>query len=229
METATSQVKVEWLRLNAEQAHTAWDAGIERFDKISALADAGTKGAGLTMRPLVSHEMLEVLVAYRADLIDDVIGTARTKLTQAVRVATISGEGMPQVAQRIEQLLPSPKGFGTLGNRAEVITRTEFGRVFNTAHDERFSQMQDSRAKAGMEPLRKRWVHNYGIRQRDNHAAMSGQICDANGWFTIPGSGEKCRYPHDATLSAKESANCRCCIVTVFPEVETLRRRQAAA
>ena len=209
---ASEQVRYEWLRRNNGFGDEAWNAGIRQFEASAASVN------GYQMMPAISRQTLETLKAYSADLIVEVADQMRRKITRQIQVGVLTGQPGAATQAKIAEVLPSPKGFGTVGVRAEAITRTEFGRIYNSGHDERFQQFATVREELGMPPPRKKWIHNPGIRQRPNHARLGGTLSDNEGWFTIPGSGERCRYPHDPNLSASESVNCRCTTVTVFPE-----------
>jgi hypothetical protein len=55
------------------------------------------------------------------------------------------------------------------------------------------------------------WNSTLDDKVRDTHAAMDGQIADAEGYFHSPAGG-RAKYPGGFGI-AKEDCNCRCALV----------------
>ncbi|WP_159728368.1 phage minor head protein [Methylosinus sp. Ce-a6] len=90
---------------------------------------------------------------------------------------------------------------GEIGQRrALVIARTET----HTA-----SQVgSEAAANATGLALDKEWGATEDARTRPDHHDADGQTVDKDADFVV--GGERCKFPGDASLSAKQRANCRC-------------------
>ncbi|WP_242262198.1 phage minor head protein [Bacillus cereus group sp. BfR-BA-01453] len=58
----------------------------------------------------------------------------------------------------------------------------------------------------------KKWRHSgsKGITPRENHVEYDGTVVPVEEEFELPDSGERCMFPRDSSLSAKERVECHC-------------------
>ena len=92
---------------------------------------------------------------------------------------------------------------GASRKRATTIVRTELGRVYSVAADERAGQA--TAAGVGMDKV---WRRSGKLRPRLTHALADGQRVAADQPFTI--GGVKMQHPHDPAAPASETINCGC-------------------
>lgn len=125
------------------------------------------------------------------------VGVTQDKLQKEIAEAVSQGEGVNQLADRIEELFGSWAGY-----RPERIARTEITPVLNGGHHAALVQQ-------GFQE--KEWRTVLDGATRPTHHNAHKQRVPVNGTFTI--GGQSARYPGDTNLSAKERIHCRCAIV----------------
>lgn len=127
--------------------------------------------------------------------------TTDEKLIGSIQESYEDGKGIKWLERRLSEL---PE-FGR--NRARTTSITEGLRMYSGSQYEAFVQ---NPAIVG-----KTWRHTHGINEpRKGHEDADGQIVAVDEFFII--NGERCRYPRDPMLSAKESIYCHCFMV---PEI----------
>jgi len=90
---------------------------------------------------------------------------------------------------------------GEIGQkRAVVIARTE-------THTAAMVGSEAAAQSTGL-ALDKEWGATEDVRTRPDHHDADGQIVDKDADFIV--GGERCKFPGDPSLSAKQRANCRC-------------------
>jgi uncharacterized protein with gpF-like domain len=94
--------------------------------------------------------------------------------------------------------------FGGQRERAITIVRTELGRAFSAAAQERMLA-----AKAQVPGLKKQWRHSDKVHPRPMHLAIDGQIREIDEPYTL-GNGVAIMYPRDPSAPAAETINCGC-------------------
>lgn len=113
-----------------------------------------------------------------------------------------AGEGVDQLALRVQTALGS-----TLG-RAKTIARTEIVAASNAGS---LAQLQF----VGLD-AKKEWISTHDTRTRESHLFANGQTVALNSTFTVGGSS--LRFPGDPGGAAGEVINCRCTLAYEFPE-----------
>lgn len=108
------------------------------------------------------------------------------------------GKGIREIARDLEKL---PQ-FNRL--RARRTAQTETLAACSASQLESYRQ---SPAVTG-----KKWRHSgsKGITPRENHVEYDGIVVPVEEEFELPGSGERCMFPRDSSLSAKERVECHC-------------------
>ncbi|PEW46597.1 hypothetical protein CN444_15990 [Bacillus thuringiensis] len=108
------------------------------------------------------------------------------------------GKGIREIARELEKLPEFDR------KRARRTAQTETLAACSASQLESYRQ---SPAVTG-----KKWRHS-GARKndpRENHVEYDGTTVPVEGEFELPSSGERCMFPRDSSLSAKERVNCKC-------------------
>lgn len=108
------------------------------------------------------------------------------------------GKGIREIARELEKLPEFDR------KRARRTSQTEVLAACSASQLESYRQ---SPAVIG-----KKWRHS-GARKndpRENHVEYDGTTVPVEEEFELPGSGERCMFPRDSSLSAKERVNCKC-------------------
>jgi SPP1 gp7 family putative phage head morphogenesis protein len=129
--------------------------------------------------------------------------TTRRELRDTLREGYLAGEGIPQLATRVESIYSAAEGY-----RSEMIARTE---IISAANAGSVDGMKESGVVD-----KKEWIATLDGRERDEHGDASGQIVDLDGTFDI--GGEDLDYPGDPSGSAEMTINCRCAVAPVMKE-----------
>ncbi len=135
-----------------------------------------------------------------ADMVTDVTETTRDKIKQALA----DSEELP-ISQRATYLEKELGSEDFNRSRSLMIARTETTRAANKG-------ASLGNLDADYETA-KQWIAVLDSNTRPDHANADGQIVPNLDTFNV--GGYECQYPGDATLPAKESINCRCCVAYV--------------
>ena len=180
----------------AGSASTAWQAGIHLVDK--PIAAGGIQIAAYL--PAIDTRQLVAMQAFQTSLMSDIGTTLANRINAELGLVAIGSQPQSQAITQIEGHL---KTGGR--SRATTILRTELGRVYATATQERMSQ-----ATKRLPGLQKEWRRSGKVHSRPAHNAMNGQRVGVNERFVIPFSGVHLRYPRDPNAPAAETINCGC-------------------
>ena len=180
----------------AGSASTAWQAGIHLVDK--PIAAGGIQIAAYL--PAIDTRQLVAMQAFQTSLMSDIGTTLANRINAELGLVAIGSQLQSQAITQIEGHL---KTGGR--SRATTILRTELGRVYATATQERMSQ-----ATKRLPGLQKEWRRSGKVHSRPAHNAMNGQRVGVNERFVIPFSGVHLRYPRDPNAPAAETINCGC-------------------
>lgn len=108
------------------------------------------------------------------------------------------GKGIREIARELQKLPEFDR------KRARRTAQTETLAACSASQLESYRQ---SPAVTG-----KKWRHS-GARKndpRENHVEYDGTTVPVEDEFELPKSGERCMFPRDSSLSAKERVNCKC-------------------
>lgn len=155
-------------------------------------------------RPFVTRYLAEV----RNRLIripDEVFDLMAGQVAQAVNL----GEGIPKIAQRVDNILSITES-DRWPNRATVVARTETIGALNAG---RFDAFQVLAADEG--PMEKLWLATADRRTRATHRAADGQRVPVGDLFSV--GGFELAFPGDPTGPAQEVIQCRCTMLLVEP------------
>jgi len=174
---------------------TAWSSGI-------ALVDDPFLAAGLNIAsqlPTLNIEQIASLDAFVVDRIKDIPTQLIKKVTAQLQLTVVGTQSVSDSINMIENL------FDKQGrSRALTITRTELGRVYSVANDQRLKQ-----AVRLVPSLKKQWRRSGKIHSRIYHDSIDGQIRDIDKPFRL-GNGTLLDYPRDPKAPIKETINCGC-------------------
>lgn len=179
-----------------------WDLGVERIDGPLKAAQVDLT----RLIPEISRSQLSIMQGYSADLIKDVSLSALKNINSQLTLGIMGGSSPYEVMTAIGRNLKDPSIFKSIALRAETITRTEMGRMQNTA-----TQARQAQAQKALPKLKQRW-HWSGVSRAD-HAAIDGQVRGVDEWFDLPG-GTQILYPlgpvRPVDQAAKQTINCSC-------------------
>jgi SPP1 gp7 family putative phage head morphogenesis protein len=137
------------------------------------------------------------------------VGTSRDELAAALQKTITNGEGMVELARRVEKLYTVP----VQRYKSLRVARTELTETINDGTDKTLKH----------EGYRqKEWSTVVDGRERDTHHSANGQVVPIDGFFRVGGSS--CQHPGDDMLPPGERINCRC--VEVGAGLTEDRKRQ---
>jgi hypothetical protein len=182
-----------------ELVRRGFEIGIDKVDD-------PLRAAGIDVRfPEPSLSVLQASRVATVDLITRLSLDAREEIKREILLAANGAKTPFEALKEIEATLDDPATFGTIANRAEIITRTETGRVLSLATQAR--QEEAAKVVAG---LKKQWLWS-GV-SRLNHRAINGQVREIDEPFDLPASrtcpAEQLMFPRDPNGSACNTVNC---------------------
>lgn len=127
------------------------------------------------------------------------------KVNNIVRQGIIQGESVRDIANRLTRDLSAKNE-----NKMLMFARTAMTEAQNAGRQQ---QMNDA-ADMGIEILKK-WIATMDSRTRDSHRALDGEEVPYNENFS-----NDLEYPGDPAGDPAETYNCRCTMVSVYPEYE---------
>lgn len=175
-----------------------------------ALLDRPLAAGGLRIAAVLPEIDLRQLTAIRTFLLDrmkDVSREAAQRAANQIGLSMIGTQTPAEAATAVQNSLNVSR------TRALTITRTEMGRAFSVAGQERFNQ-----AKPYLPGLKKQWRRSGKIHSRTAHDLADGQIQDTDKPFTI--NGVELMFPRDPQGPAKETINCGCVSLPVMESWE---------
>lgn len=187
--------------------------GLQSVDKY---LESGKLSVGL---PYLSEHKLEQLQRYSADLVTGIVAEAQKNIGIQVSLGVMGQKSKEEIIQGIGSNLDDPSVFGTIAKRAQVVFQTEVKRTQNIATNDRIKQ-----AATQIKDLKKRWIHTHIGIPRPYHLLMHGTTINVNELFTLKGADGniyEIEAPHDPSLPAGETVNCRCGIIAVVMRFET--------
>lgn len=174
-------------------ATRSWRAGAD-------LVDEPLRAGGVALDAILPLVDSRQLAALRLALTNRITGVsiATANRINAQLGLVISGVQPPSGAASVVQGL-----IGGGRGRALTIVRTELGRAFGAATQERQEQ-----AKAVLPGLQKQWRRSGKVFSRPQHDAIDGQIREVDEPFLV--NGAALMFPRDPAGPAAETINCGC-------------------
>lgn len=185
---------------------TAWQQGEDFVDKPLA---AGGQNVELRL-PLLDTQVLTALRSFTTERIKDIGSQALASINQALGLVTLGAVTPFDAMKRVQAVL------GDTGTRrATTIVRTELGRAFALASEQRLEQ-----AAQLVPGLQKQWRRSGKLHSRTNHDAIDGQLVDAGKPFRLLGASGgivRMMHPHDPKAPIEEVINCGCIALPRVP------------
>ena len=167
-----------------------------------ALVDAPLAVSGIYTGFAISTSVLDTLKDFAFHKIEGLSASAWDKIRGELMMGVLGGKTPQEVAAAIGTNLDDPGIFGSIARRAEVITKTEMGRVFSAAAEQRMEDAADH-----VDGLQKMWRHVGHPRvPRETHLDADGQTVPVDEPFNI--GGVEMMYPRDPAAPIDETINC---------------------
>jgi hypothetical protein len=187
-------------------AGRAWELGENLVD--APLEAGGVRVAAFA--PAIDTRSLSAMRAFMIDRIKDIGIDAANKITAELGLVVIGARSPSDAVGAVTRILGE-----TSRARATVIVRTELGRAFSLAAQERMSA-----AAERLPGLKKQWRRSGKLHPRLHHDLADGQIRDVDEPFVLKPFGKppvELMYPRDPSAPPSETVNCGC---TALPFVE---------
>lgn len=163
------------------------------------------EGYPFNNRPFVARH-LEQVSNKMVRTPDEVFDYIRVALDEGID----EGEGIPELAERIDQqLLRTNSERWT--NRGVVVARTESISAYNGGTNDAFAVIQEETG----DTFEKVWLATMDHRTRDTHFIADGQRVAFGRPFDV--GGFPGMFPGDPLLPAQERIQCRCTFLVVEP------------
>lgn len=179
------------------------------------LKDAWAKGQSLVNAPLIeagsgiytgfylSTSVLDTLTSFTFHKIENLSAYAWDTIKSELTLGMLGAKTPAEIAKAIGKDIDAGR-FSSIAYRAEVITRTEMGRVFSTA-----AQMRMEEAAKYVDGLEKEWIHaGHPKKPRETHLLAHEQHVPVDESFNI--GGIEMMYPRDPAAPLDEIINCGC-------------------
>lgn len=186
------------------QAGKMWDLGQESVYK-------PLNANGIYTGFNLSQATLDALAEFSYHKISGVANAAWDRIKTELTLGIIGTKTPQQVAEIIGKDLKSPGVFSSIEARADIIVKTESGRVFSEAAERRRQQAAET-----VDGLVKIWDHaGHPVHPRLSHLVVHGQQVPVEEPFRLRDKNNyQLRYPHDPDADISETINCGCDAVT---------------
>lgn len=179
----------------AEAAGGAWAAGQALVDVPLGAAGLGQVTASL---PRLDGAQLRAVRTILTGRMAGVVQRSAERINAQLAFVAMGTRDPGRAVTEITAILGE-----STRKRALVVTRTELGRVWSTAAQERQSQ-----AREALPGLRKQWRRSGKIHSRRSHDLADGQVVDVNEPFLV--GGIQIMHPRHPDAPAEHSINCGC-------------------
>jgi len=179
-------------------AGEAWEAGQELIAR--PLEAGGIRILGAA--PEINTQQLFAMRNFMADRIKDITLTAANQINSELGLVVIGAQSTSDAVGKVTAILGESSRA-----RATTLVRTELGRVFSVAADERMQQ-----AAPFLPGLKKQWRRSGKLHSRFHHDAADGQVQPVDKPFVLQGPNGRVtlRFPRDPLAPAGETINCGC-------------------
>jgi hypothetical protein len=176
----------------------AWQAGEDFVDKPLAAGGLNVE----TALPLLDTTVLSQVRNFTTGRIKDIAVQAMRQIDRALGLVTLGAQSPFDAMKAVQATLGDESS-----RRATTIVRTELGRVFALAAQQRMEQ-----AVVRVPGLQKQWRRSGKIHSRWNHDAVDGQVRNVGEPFVLPTHDGplKMMCPHDPRAPIEEVINCGC-------------------
>jgi hypothetical protein len=179
-------------------AGESWQAGKDLMDKP---LEAASMAQVIAAMPHLDTQQLNAMRAFMTDRIKDIGVQGANKINSELGLVVIGAQSPGDAMGRVKDILGDPSR-----KRAATIVRTELGRVFSVASNERMNQ-----AKAAGANIRKKWIKSGKLHPRPGHNLMHGKTIPVDEKFSVPrskgGAPVLMMHPHDPSAPIYEVIN----------------------
>lgn len=149
------------------------------------------------LAPAVNTRQISAMRAFMTDRMENLAARAVEKINGQLGLVITGAQPPTDAINRISLLLQGDRG------RALTIMRTEVGRAYATATQERMDE-----ARQYLPALKKQWHKSGKLHGRLGHIIAHLQVREVDEPYDV--GGEKLMYPRDPNGSAKNTINCGC-------------------
>jgi hypothetical protein len=199
IEAALREVGDDLAEAGARAAGSSWQAGVSMIDE--PLAAGGIRVAAIL--PEVDTRQLLAIRSFMTDRLRDVPAELVRKINAELAFTLIGTKSSSQTVSAVEAIIEGGRG------RATTIVRTEMGRAFSMATQERQSQ-----AAEVLPQLKKQWRRSGKVHSRKSHDLADGQIVPVDQPFIV--GGVEIMFPRDPAAPAAETINCGCTSIPIM-------------
>jgi hypothetical protein len=164
------------------------------------MLDAPLAAGGVRIAAILPELDLAPLLAsrnFQTERMRDISSAAVRAANNEIGLVMVGIQSPGEAVSKVAKHISSRRG------RALTVVRTEMGRAFSTATQERFAQ-----ASTILPGLKKEWRKSGKVHSRSAHDAADGQTVDVDKAFFV--GGELLMFPRDPSGSPKNTINCAC-------------------
>lgn len=198
LQQSVKQSMTEFGQLASAEAGTgstlSWQAGVDLVDQPILAANVAIKG----MIPQIDNRQLLAMRSFLTNKIQGLSVGLINKINTDLGLVAIGAQSTGQAISSIERTLDSGGR-----QRALTILRTELGRAYSVAAQQRMTQ-----AVEVLPGMKKQWRRSGKLHSRTFHDYIDGQIQPVDKPFQL--SGTTLMHPRDPRGLAKETINCGC-------------------
>lgn len=177
----------------------AWELGEELVT--APLEAAGVRASGVLAR--IDTRQLQALRVHLIDRVRDIGTQAGNKIVAELGLVVIGARSPHQAIGAVRAILGEASRV-----RATTIVRTELGRAYSHAAQERMAQ-----AAQRLPGLKKQWRRSGKLHARLHHDLADGQVVAVDKPFVLKPFGRpavELMFPRDPAAPAAETINCGC-------------------
>ena len=192
-------------------AGQSWQAGIDLIEKPIeaglALGD-GPRVILSSILPTVDTRPLLAMRTFMTGRIEDITATLANRINTELGLVLIGAQSPSQAVGKVADIMRL-----NARTRAVTIVRTELGRAFSAAGQQRYSQAQQI-----LPGLKKQWRRSGKRHSRADHDLADGQVQEVDKPFRV--GGINLMFPRDPKAPAKHTINCGCSSLPIMESWE---------
>ena len=209
LERAVDAAMQRWADEAAEAAVAgqarAWQAGIDTIDRpLDAALSLGVPQIQMgAIMPAIDTQQLAAMREFLAAKMRGISTAAADHINTDLGLALLGAQDVETAARHIARVAGSDDLFKSPLTRARTVVRTELGRAYSVAGQQRLTQAQEQ-----LPGLRKQWRRSGALHARIAHDHADGQVRPPDEPFDV--DGEKLMFPRDPAGSPGNTINCGC-------------------
>ena len=209
LERAVDAAMQRWADEAAEAAVAgqarAWQAGIDTIDRpLDAALSLGVPQIQMgAIMPAIDTQQLAAMREFLAAKMRGISTAAADHINTDLGLALLGAQDVETAARHIARVAGSDDLFKSPLTRARTVVRTELGRAYSVAGQQRLTQAQEQ-----LPGLRKQWRRSGALHARIAHDHADGQVRPPDEPFNV--DGEQLMFPRDPAGSPENTINCGC-------------------